>query len=71
MLGSEERKSALKHFANPSDYRYVELQIKAQLARYLFHDNGYYSVKLKEDEVVNKALSILNSDKYSQIISGK
>jgi carboxyl-terminal processing protease len=71
MLNNEERKTALRHFSNPSYYHYVELQIKAQLARYLFHDNGYYAVKLKEDNVVNKALDVLNSGKYSKIIGGK
>ncbi len=44
------------------------MQIKAQLARFLFRDNGYYSVKLKDDNVVNKALAVLNSPQYTKII---
>jgi hypothetical protein len=48
--------------------RYFEMQIKAQIARFLFRDNGYYSVKLQDDNVVNKALEVLNTNRYSQIL---
>ncbi len=48
---------------------YLNTQIKAELARYLFQDNGYYAVKLKEDNVVNKALTTLNSPIYDQLLN--
>ena len=50
---------------------YIYNHIKAQIARYLFRENGYYSISLKEDEVVNKALSLINSPKYLKLIGGQ
>jgi carboxyl-terminal processing protease len=70
-LSPDTRKSVLKELSKPSNDDYFRLQIKAQLARFLFHDNGYYTISLKSDEVVNKALAILNSGQYSDIIKGK
>jgi carboxyl-terminal processing protease len=71
MLDSEERRAAMRQFANRNSYEYFRLQVKAQLARFLFHDNGYYSVRLKDDAVVNKALDALNGTNYSRIVYGK
>lgn len=71
MLDPAERPGALKELAKPLTGDYFRMQIKARLARYLFHDNGYYSISLKSDEVVNKAIDLMNSSRYSDIISGK
>lgn len=68
LLPPGERKTLLKQFAMPMSQQYFEMQIKAQLARYLFRDNGYYSVKLKDDNVVNKALEVLNTNQYNKIL---
>jgi len=68
LLPPSERKTLLKQFAMPMSQHYFEMQIKAQLARYLFRDNGYYSVKLKDDNVVNKALEVLNTNQYNKIL---
>ena len=65
------RRRVVRELAKPVNDNYLKLQIKAQVARFLFRDNGYYAVSMKEDEVVNKALNILNSDRYSKIITGK
>lgn len=68
MLSPGERKTVLKNFNSPANQQYFGLQIKAQIARYLFRDNGYYSIKLKEDNMVNKAIAVLNSPQYSKIL---
>ena len=62
------RKNAVQLFEKNS-INYLNTQIKAELARYLYQDNGYYSVKLKEDNVVNKALTTLNSPIYDQLLN--
>jgi carboxyl-terminal processing protease len=71
MLDPGARKGVLKELSKPANDDYFKLQIKAQMARFLFHDNGYYAISAKDDNVVNKALDILNSSQYSQLISGK
>ncbi len=48
---------------------YFTLQMKALLARMLFRDNGYYSISYKDDNMVAKAMEILNGNSYSAIIS--
>lgn len=48
---------------------FFSLQMKAQLARMLFRDNGYYSISYKDDNMVAKALEILNGTTYSTIVS--
>jgi carboxyl-terminal processing protease len=71
MLDPEMRQRVLKELSKPVNDDYLKLHIKAQVARFLFRDNGYYAVSLKDDEVVNKALDVLNNDSYSKLISGK
>lgn len=68
MLEPGDRKVVQKHMEVPEHAHYLLTQIKAELGRYLFKDNGYYSVKLKEDNVVNKALTVLNSNRYFEIL---
>lgn len=53
----------------PDHKSYFALQMKAQLARMLFRDNGYYSIAYRDDNMVNKALEILKGKSYSAIIS--
>lgn len=71
MLSGDERRAVLKQFTNRSSYEYFRIQVKAQIARFLFHDNGYYSIRLKDDAVVNKALEVLNGGNYSRFVYGK
>lgn len=50
---------------------YFRVNMKAQLARYLFDDDGYYKVMTGVDDVVQKALEVLsNNDEYSKVING-
>lgn len=56
----------LKQGGNAS---YFRVNMKAQLARYLYDDNGYYTVMTGVDDVVQKALNILASDdEYSKLL---
>ena len=74
MLKPEIHKRVLKELSIPSDKEYFDLQIKAQVARFLFRDNGYYAISMKQDEVVNKALAVLKTDEYTKLlhsVSGK
>ena len=63
------RITALLRDADNRDY--LENYIKAQEARFLYRDNGYYSISLKKDDVVKKAVQVMSSAEYSHIISGK
>ncbi|HTM67329.1 MAG TPA: S41 family peptidase [Flavipsychrobacter sp.] len=48
----------------PESKKYLQTQLKAQLARFLFRNNGYYYIEAKTDDVIQKALQVLNSNKY-------
>ncbi len=71
MFNSDSRSHVERELAKPFSKDYFTTQIKAQLARLLFHDNGYYSISLKKDDAVNRALASFTTDRYSTIIDGK
>jgi carboxyl-terminal processing protease len=62
------RKAALEVMKDSLNYKYFRLQMKAQLARILYHDNGYYAVTALGDNMIEKSLEVLYSKKYSEII---
>jgi carboxyl-terminal processing protease len=68
MLHPEARIRIAKQLGNPVSREYLDVQIKAQVARFLFHDNGYYAVSLRNDEVVSKARAILKTDEYTRLL---
>ena len=68
MLKPADRVAANKVMANRVSADYFRLQVKAQIARFLFRDNGYYGIILRDDEVVQKALGVLGSAQYSKIL---
>ena len=68
MLKPAELINVDKVLKNRSNYLYFKLQIKAQIARFLFRDNGYYAISLEDDEVVRKAMDVLSSSQYSKIL---
>lgn len=71
MLDNSERRKIATLLAKPANKDYLNQQIKARLARFLFHDNGYYSISLKDDDVVVKALAAFRGEQYSKLILGK
>lgn len=54
--------------ARKANKDFLLLQIKAQVARILFRNNGYYAVSSGGDDVLQRALEVLNSNAYSEII---
>jgi carboxyl-terminal processing protease len=62
------KKPTQKVLANRNNHIYFSLQMKAQLARILFHNNGYYALNTQVDNVVQKALQILKDRSYLAII---
>ncbi len=71
MYSPDMRGDVQKELSKPFSNDYFRTQIKAQLARFLFHDNGYYSISLKKDDAVNKALASFTTPRYSAIVGGK
>lgn len=47
--------------------KYFTLHMKAQLARLLFREEGYYSVIFTDDNMVKTALKIVDGKQYSEI----
>jgi hypothetical protein len=47
---------------------YLLMQIRSQIARTVFRNNGYYSVSVQGDDVVQRAVQILSSPQYPQLI---
>jgi carboxyl-terminal processing protease len=70
-LSAKERSEAVQELARPGINAWLQLQIKAQIARYLFHDAGYYTITLHDDDVARKALETLNSADYSHILGDR
>ena len=68
MLKPADLVAAHKVLANQASYQVFKLQVKAQIARFMFRDNGYYAIMLRDDEVVHKALGIFSSGHYSKIL---
>ncbi len=67
-LDKQMKKATQKVLSIPNNHSYFSLQMKAQLARILFHNNGYYALNTQVDNVVQKALKILSDRSYSAII---
>lgn len=47
---------------------YLLLQIRSQIARTVFNNNGYYAVSAQGDDVIQRAVQILNSAQYQRLI---
>ena len=57
-----------KILSNTESRAYFELQMKAQLARFLFRNNGFYAVSVQGDKMVQRAQKILSNSNYSTVI---
>ncbi len=67
-LNTFNRAAALRILSSPANRSYMELQLKAQLARILYKDNGYYYVYSRGDNVIQKSLQTFQNGSYSKII---
>ncbi len=47
---------------------YLLLQIRSQLARTVFGNNGYYSVNAEGDDVIQRTLQVISSPRYLRLI---
>ncbi len=71
MVSPKDRQNVARILAKKEKLVVFKNQIKAQLARFLYHENGYYAVSLTDDNMIKKSIEILASDNYLKIISGK
>lgn len=67
-LAPSERLIAVSTLRRPANKDYVLLQIRSQIARVVFRNSGYYMVSAQGDEVIQRALQILNGNQYQQLI---
>ncbi len=70
-LGLSTKEGLLKRLKKPAAIAYFKSQLTAQLARLLFHDNGYYAIALGDDDDVKAAMEALAGSTYSGLIGGK
>lgn len=68
-LNAQMRKSTQAILSNPANEQYFRQHLKAQLARILFQNNGYFAVQTRTDNVVQRALELLYGRKYSALIN--
>ena len=70
-MNAAKRKAVVKLLAGKNNRDYFDVQAKAQLARVMYKDNGYFTISMKADHMVGKAREILGSDQYLKLIEGK
>jgi len=68
-LDRPSRKVVEMLLKNEHNKRFFSRQMKAVLARMLYRDDGYYSITYKDDDMVRKALQLLDDASYNAIIS--
>jgi carboxyl-terminal processing protease len=68
-LNPQMRKTAKSILSAPANMAYFQGQLKAQLGRILFRNNGYFTVQSHNDNVVQRALQVLHGRQYSALIS--
>lgn len=68
ILSPSQAKAAKKVLKDSAHLNYFRQQVKAQLARVLFRNNGYFTITTQGDHAVRRALQVFNSKDYSEII---
>ncbi len=69
MLPVFDRAAANRILSKPANAHYFKVQVKAQMARILFRNKGYYKISMRVDNMVRKALELFqNEEAYSQVI---
>jgi carboxyl-terminal processing protease len=67
-LQPAERMNADYLLKRPANRQYLQLQIRSQIGRILFRNNGYYAVSSRGDDMVIRALQLINAPAYEQMI---
>lgn len=70
-FGENEKRELMAALGRSSVMYQFNSYIKAQMARFLFRNKGYYSVILQDDVAVRKARECLNGKGYLMAINGK
>jgi carboxyl-terminal processing protease len=61
-------KALLKVMNKKTNRDFFATNLKAQLARILFKNNGYYTITTSNDDVLQRALHVINSPQYLTVI---
>ena len=64
-----ERNVADRILKTPANRSYFLTIVKAQVARVLFRNNGYYAITSQQDVMIQKAVGLMREKRYSEIIS--
>lgn len=67
-LQPDAKKAAIQLLARADNKAYFLSQAKAQLARILYRNNGYYYITAQGDNMVRRALQTFRTPQYSQLI---
>jgi carboxyl-terminal processing protease len=67
-LAPSERMMANAILGRAANKDYLLIQIKSQIGKILFRNNGYYAVSTRNDDVVQRALQLLYSPEYNRLI---
>ncbi len=70
-LDKKTQKTVRTLLTQNNNRRYLGLHMKAQLAKMLFREQGYYTIMYTDDNVVQKALEVFKGDTYRQVVDGK
>jgi carboxyl-terminal processing protease len=65
-LDPDFQKSAKQLVKTPANNTYLQQLLKAQLARVLFRNNGYYSINAQYDNVIRTAMQAINGKAYAK-----
>jgi carboxyl-terminal processing protease len=68
-LSGSDKTALDKFLASQRNKDYFSIQLKAQLGRYLFRNNGYYAVYSHSDNVVQKALQVLYGKGFLSLVN--
>lgn len=70
-LKGRMRQTANMILKENTGYLFFKNQLKAQLARIMFGNNGLYAVSAQRDDMVTRAMNVLNTDAYSKILDAR
>lgn len=68
LLLTNDAKATQQIWQSPTSLLQLKIQVKATIARMLFRANGYYQEVNKDDDMVKRALKIINGSEYSAVI---
>lgn len=70
-LEPAERSLARSVLRKAQNQDYLRLQIRAQIARTMFRNAGFYTISARRDEAIQEALQVLSSPEYLRLVGGQ